>query len=46
MKGCPLAFLRDVLSGKKKTFKVNELKLADVPRYPEISVKNLHPDVI
>ena len=36
-------FLRDVLSGKKRLLKVDSAKYINVPKYDEISVRNIFP---
>ena len=36
-------FLRDVLSEKKKLLKLKDVKFIFVPKYEELSVKNLFP---
>ena len=36
-------FLRDVLAGQKKLFKLSEVKWINPPKYDEISVANLYP---
>jgi hypothetical protein len=46
LKGTPLAFLRDILAGKKKVFKCNDIATREIPRYPEISVKALYDDAL
>ena len=50
--GTKISFLRAILADEKKAFKCSEIKLLDVPNYPEISVTNLYdnamndPDVV
>ena len=41
-----LSFIRDVLQDKKKLLKTTELVKINVPRYEELSVKNLYRDAI
>ena len=41
-----LAFIRAILQGKKKVFKSTEVLKINVPRYEELSVKNLYKDVM
>ena len=36
-------FLRDVLAERKKLLKLQDVKLISVPKYEELSVKNLFP---
>ena len=36
-------FLREVLAGQKKLFKLAEVKWINPPKYDEISVANLYP---
>jgi len=38
--------LKDVFCGKKKLFKLNEVKFIHAPKYDEISVKSLYPKFI
>lgn len=38
-------FLKDVLVGKKQLFKKTEVKPIMVPRYDELSVKNIFPEL-
>lgn len=37
-----MAFVKDILRGKKKLLKQNEVHLLDVPNYPEFTVKKLY----
>ena len=39
-------FLKDVLQGKKKLLKMNEVKFINAPLFDEIAVKNLYNDVV
>ena len=41
-----LAFIRAILQGKKKDFNSTEVQKINVPRYEELSVKNLYKDVM
>ena len=36
-------FLKQVLSGKKRLLKMSEVKFINVPRFEELSIKNLFP---
>jgi hypothetical protein len=36
-------FLKEVLSGKKKLLSMGDVRMANVPQYDELSVKNLYP---
>ena len=36
-------FLRDVLKGEKKLLKISECRFINVPKYDELSVKNIFP---
>lgn len=46
MEGTKLAFLRAILCDEKKAFKTQEVKLIEIPNYPEISVRNLYEDAM
>lgn len=41
-----LAFIRAILQDKKKVFKTTQMLHVNVPRYEELSVKNLYHDVM
>ena len=41
-----LSFIRAILQDKKKVFKTSELNKINIPRYEELSVKNLYKDVM
>ena len=36
-----MGFLKDILSGRKKYFKLSEVKQANVPRYRELTIKSI-----
>ncbi len=38
-------FLKEVLTGKKKLLKMNDVKFINPPLFDEIAVKNLYEDV-
>ena len=38
-------FLRAVLADKKKLLKLSDVKMINVPKYEELSVKNLLPHI-
>lgn len=40
---CNKDFLRQILSGEKKLLKISEVKFVNIPRFDELSVKNLYP---
>lgn len=46
MDGTKIAFLRAILCEEKKAFKNHEVRIMDVPNYPEISVTNLYDDAM
>ncbi len=46
MEGTKVSFLRSILCEEKKAFKNKEVKLIEVPNYPEISVTNLYDDAM
>ena len=39
-------FLKDVLQGKRKLLKMNEVRFINVPAFNEIAVKYLYDDVV
>ena len=39
-------FIKDVFEGKKKLLKLTDVKFIQVPKYDEISVKNLYAKFI
>ena len=40
---CNKDFLRQVLAGNKKLLKLSEVKYVNIPRFDELSVKNIYP---
>ena len=46
MEGTKISFLKAILCEEKKAFKNNEIKLIEIPNYPEISVTNLYEDAM
>ena len=36
-------YMRDILAGRKSLFKINDVRWINVPKYDELSVKNLFP---
>lgn len=46
MEGTKISFLKAILCDEKKAFKNNEIKLIDIPNYPEISVTNLYENAM
>lgn len=41
-----LSFIRDILQNKKKVLKQTEVNKITVPKYEELTVKNLYADAI
>ena len=39
-------FIKDILAGNKRLLKLSEVKYINVPKYDELSVKNLYPRLI
>ena len=39
-------FMKDVLSGKRRLMKVNDVRFINAPLFTEIAVKNLYDDVV
>ncbi len=44
--GTSLDFMREILSEKKRHLKVNEVIHLEVPKYQELSIKNLYDDAL
>lgn len=44
--GTKISFLKALLSEEKKAFKSNEIRMIEIPNYPEISVTNLYDDAM
>ena len=46
IEGTKLAFIKAILCEEKKALKSIDVKLMEVPNYPEISVKNMYDDAM
>jgi hypothetical protein len=46
MSGTKVSFIKAILSNQKRVFKTNEIKTFNVPKYEELSIKNLYPDAL
>eukprot|EP00347_Sterkiella_histriomuscorum_P012396 403368736 len=46
MEGTKISFLRAILCEEKKALKTQDVKFAEIPNYPEISVTNLYDDAM
>ena len=39
-------FIKEILAGNKRLLKLSEVKYINIPKYDELSVKNLYPKLI
>ena len=45
-KECRLAYLQQILTGKKKCLKQSEVPMRNIPRWPQLSVKLMYPQIV
>jgi hypothetical protein len=38
---CPMTFIKDIMTGKKKVFKRHEIRMIDVPYFDELAGKRI-----